>query len=73
MNTRKYGHTSPVSFRRRLKLAWHVLRDRPLAFRLNFEDGSIVAGENTHIQSCTFIGGSVKLPTFQSPYMNWGR
>lgn len=42
----------------RLGLAWHVLRGRPLAYRVRVEDGGFkVVAKHTKIVECTIVGG----------------
>jgi hypothetical protein len=60
VTTTRYGHTAHVGIRTRIRLAVHVLRGRPLAFRLHIVDGAITWEEGdppTWVYGNTFEGG----------------
>ena len=50
-----------MKFITKLKLAWHVLRGRPLVYRVRFHNGvQIDVGTDSKVVECEFINGGVE-------------
>ena len=55
------------SLKERLKMAWHVFRGRPLLYRANIENGSIVITmPHTWVIRCTVTNPSLPLTEFET-------